>query len=166
MKFVPTNGDQLVFRLSQREYRLLVQTLKLHPLIPTGHHRLSRTADPADIEADQRLLEEAIMSQKRSAQQQLDRFLNDRRQVRPQGNGCELSVPLAQVEWFLQILNDIRVGSWLQLGCPDEQQGRPVELTRANSRFLVAMELCGFLQSVILQAIDTHEDGAEHGSTT
>jgi hypothetical protein len=164
VKFVRTNGDQLVFRLSQREYRLLVQVLKLHPLIPTGHHQLSRTADPAEIEADQRLLEEAMTTLKSSARKELDRFLKDRRRVRLQGNGCELSIPLAQVEWFLQVLNDIRVGSWLQLGCPDEQHGRPVELTRANSKFLVAMELCGLLQSVILQAVDAPDDGPEHGS--
>ena len=59
MKFVRSKLNHLVFQLGRREHQLLVDLLQLYPLIPTRHHRLSRTADPHAVQADQQLLEEA-----------------------------------------------------------------------------------------------------------
>jgi hypothetical protein len=143
----------LVFRLGQREYRLLCEVLGLYPLIPTTHHRLSRTADAVQIAADQKLLEEALEVQKREGRRQLDAAIKEGKLFRPEDKGYRLELNTVQAEWFLQVLNDIRVGSWLKLGCPEESQDRLGDLTRANARYFVSMEMCGMLQATLLRAL-------------
>ena len=44
--------------------------------------------------------------------------------------GCRLSLSQADLEWLLQILNDIRVGSWVILGSPEEK----LEVNLLNER--------------------------------
>jgi hypothetical protein len=153
VKFVRKDEDRLVFRLGQREYRLMIEVLSLYPLIPSSHHRLSRTADAAQIAADQRMLEEALQVQKREGRRQLDAAIKEGKLFTPEAKGCKLELNAVQAEWFLQVLNDIRVGSWLKLGCPDESKDRPGDLTRANVRYFVAMEVCGMIQATLLQAL-------------
>jgi len=72
----------------------------------------------------------------------LDRAVADR---------LKLSAP--QMEWLLQVLNDIRVGSWLVLGEPDEKKGKPIEVNDENARYYAAMEFCGLFQMTLLDAL-------------
>jgi hypothetical protein len=161
VKFVRRASGQLIFHLSRREHELLVDLLHLYPLLPTRHHRLSRSADPDAIQADQRLLEDSMASRKAAGREQLRELLGDGRLLRRHGSGYQLMLPLDQSEWFLQVLNDVRVGSWVQLGCPDEQAQRPVELTFANARLYLTMELCGAFQYLVLQALDRDDDDSD-----
>jgi hypothetical protein len=57
-----------------------------------------------------------------------------------------------QIEWLLQVLNDIRVGSWLALGSPDEKQGKQLRLNLQSAQYLWTMELCGQFESALLSA--------------
>ena len=61
----------------------------------------------------------------------------------------------AEVEWLLQVLNDVRVGSWLALGEPE--RGQEPAVTAQNARYLLALELCGLFQSVLLAALGVSE---------
>jgi hypothetical protein len=160
VKFVRGNQEHLIFQLGRREHQLLVELLNLYPLTPTRHHRLSRTADAADIEADQQLLEDAMASRKALIQHELRGLLSEGRLLCPHGAGYRFTLPLSHTEWFLQVLNDVRIGSWLQLGCPEEN---PVRLTRANARLFLTMELCGVFQSLLLQALDRNDGNPSHG---
>jgi hypothetical protein len=164
VKFVRGNQEHLIFQLGRREHQLLVELLSLYPLTPTHHHRLSRTADAAQIDADQQLLEETMASRKAAMQHQLHGFLSEGRMLRPHGSGYEFTLPLSHSEWFLQVLNDVRIGSWLQLGCPDENHPPAVRPTRANARLFLTMELCGMFQSLLLQALDQYDGESPHGS--
>jgi hypothetical protein len=74
---------------------------------------------------------------------------------RPQGKNVLLKLELAEMEWLLQVLNDIRVGSWLALGAPDEDQ--PPQLTAESFRQVVALEACGAFQSLLLMAFGETE---------
>jgi hypothetical protein len=51
------------------------------------------------------------------------------------------------------VLNDIRVGSWVKLGCPDLEKPAPLEMTRANARALQAMHISGQFQMELLEAV-------------
>ena len=77
MKLIKQTKDQRVFQITRREKRLLFEILKLYPLIPIAHHRLSRTADAKAIEADQRLLEEALAERRKENRKQLMAMLTD-----------------------------------------------------------------------------------------
>jgi hypothetical protein len=56
----------------------------------------------------------------------------------------------ADVEWLLQILNDIRVGSWLMLGSPEEELE---VLSEKNAPHLLAMHMSGHFQMELLEAL-------------
>jgi hypothetical protein len=141
--------------LDQRERRLLVSILQGYPLIPASYHRLSKTADLKAIATDQRLLDEALAAHKAQNQRQLWAVLRQPGRFRRQADGYELTLSAGEVDWFLQVLNDVRVGSWLKLGCPDPGKDVPADLTESNVRHYVAMEFCGLVQSLLLQALDS-----------
>ena len=155
MKLLRSTDDGFVFQFARRERRLLLSILELYPLIPASYHRLSKTADPEQIAADQKLLDEALAAQKAENQRQLLAVLNEPGRFRLEADGYELTLSAEQVDWFLQVLNDVRVGSWLKLGCPDPSKEPPAEPTEDNVHYYVAMEFCGVVQSLLLQALDT-----------
>jgi len=61
----------------------------------------------------------------------------------------------SQIEWLLQVLNDVRVGSWLMLGEPEP--GDEPAVTKANAKYLLALELCGVFESVLLTGLGVGE---------
>jgi len=154
VKLIKRTEKQCVFRISKREKRLLFEILKLYPLIPTAHHRLSRTADAKTIEADQRLLEEALAEQKKENRKQLMAMLAEENRFVAAGDGYRFTLSTHKTDWLLQILNDIRVGSWVKLGCPDEKNGKPAELKDEDLYYYFAMEYCFLLQCAWLSAFE------------
>ena len=67
-------------------------------------------------------------------------------------SGIQIRLDSHEIEWLLQVLNDVRVGCWIQLGQPDEMNKAPLEVDPENAVFLWTMELCGYFQSVLLVA--------------
>ena len=68
-------------------------------------------------------------------------------------NGLRFSLRAPQMEWLLQVLNDIRVGSWLILGSPD-QAGKPIVLNEQTAPYFWSMEMSGYFQSALLEALN------------
>jgi len=155
VKLLRSTGGGFGFQFERRERRLLLGILQLYPLIPASYHRLSKTADPEQVAADQKLLDEALAAQKVENQRRLLAMLNAPGRFKPEADGYELTLSADQVDWFLQILNDVRVGSWLKLGCPDPSKEPPADPTAENVHYYVAMEFCGTVQSLLLHALDT-----------
>jgi len=58
-----------------------------------------------------------------------------------------------QAEWLLEVLNDVRVGCWVRLGRPDQESVRALKLSAANVADFGAMELAGYWQSLLLEAL-------------
>jgi hypothetical protein len=159
MKLLKIEGDNFVFRLSKREKLLLCELLKLYPLIPGSYHRTRQQSIVGKVASDERLLEEALAGQRQENKKQLRRMINEPNRFQEEHAGFRLSLTGQQMEWLLQVLNDVRVGSWLQLGCPDEKKGKPAKLTDRNARYLFALETCGLFQFALLEAL-------EHGPAT
>jgi hypothetical protein len=144
-----------VFHLGEREKRLLLQTLQLYPLVPASHHRLARTGDSPEDNERQRLLDEALAEHRRETRRQVQAMLDEPRRFQETQSGFQLSLSAAQIEWLLQVLNDIRVGSWLALGEPE--QGEEPEPNRNNTHCFLALELCGSFESALLAALGVHQ---------
>ena len=124
MKLVRATKTRLVFHLGQREKHLLLHLLKLYPCVPSAHHVLSKSGRLPDAEANQQLLDEALAEQRAENKKQLQALLADPRRFQEHTeSGARLSLSPAEAEWLMQVLNDIRVGSWIILGSPDEQAG-------------------------------------------
>jgi len=150
MRLVRSTKTRLLFHLEQREAQLLLQILKLYPRVPPAHNQLSRSGRIPDQEANQRLLDEALAEQRTENRNQLLSLLADpRRFVRTKTAG-RLSLPPGEVEWLLQVLNDIRVGSWVLLGAPEDKLP---ELNETTAPDFVAMEMAGYFQMHLLEAL-------------
>jgi hypothetical protein len=155
VKFVKKDGDQFVFQIGKREKRLLFEVLKLYPLVPAAHHRVSKAADRRQLTENQKLLEESLAERRRENQRQLLDMLNEEQRLREVDGGYHVTLGASQIEWLLQVINDIRVGSWLILGEPDEKKGKPIALNNENGRYFAAMEFCGYCQMTLLDAFES-----------
>ena len=108
--------------------------------------------DPAKVAADQRMLEEALAAQKAESRRRLDAWLEQHARPGAPARSGPLRFSAADLDWLLQVLNDIRVGSWLRLGSPDDPES--ISLTKHNWRDFVALQFCGLLQSVVLNTLE------------
>jgi hypothetical protein len=150
VKLIQATRSRLVFHLGQRENRLLRQVLKLYPRVPSAHQKLSKSSRLPDAEANQRLLDEALAERRAENKKHLQALLADPRRFAHTETGGRLSLSPAEVEWVLQVLNDIRVGSWIILGSPDEK--RP-ELNERMAPDFAAMETAGYFEVQLLEAL-------------
>ena len=155
MKLLRSDPRGFVFLLREREKRLLLETLQLYPLIPASHHRLAKNGDSPEDEERQRLLEDALAEHRRDNRRQVQAMLNEAHRFQEMEGGFQLSLSAPQIEWLLQVLNDIRVGSWLALGEPE--QGQEPEPNKRNAHCFLALELCGFFESALLAALGINE---------
>lgn len=153
MKVVHAAG-RFQLHLGQTEKVLFLAALNLYPRIPSAHQPLSKSARLPNLEADQRLLDEALAEQRAKNKKQLDELLANPRRFRETETGLRVSLSRSEIEWLLQILNDIRVGSWIILGSPGEL--RPPADERKASHFL-EMEMAGYFQAELLEALETEQ---------
>lgn len=158
MNLLKLKGDDFVFGMGTREKRLFTELLKLYPLIPPSHHQVTRSSKNPALESHQRLLDEALAEQRTENKKHLETMLAEQGRFKPMNAGFQFSINQYQIEWLLQVLNDIRVGSWLVLGEPDEKNGKPLQLTADNAQYVFALEECAYFQAVLLQALEGKED--------
>ena len=100
----------------------------------------------------QHLLDEALAEHRAENKKQLEAMLQEPHRFHESSTGYHLTLNPGELEWLLQILNDIRVGSWIALGSPDEKRGKRLRLSLQTARYVWAMELAGHLQYVLLSA--------------
>lgn len=155
MKILRTIKSGYVFQFSQHEKHLLLETIKLYPLVPATHHRLSKGGDVPQADENQRLLEDALAEQRQENRRLVLAMLDEPKRFRETKAGFELKLTPAQIEWLLQVLNDVRVGSWLALGEPE--QGEEPEITEHNAKYHTALQVCGMFQSLLLTALGVNE---------
>jgi len=151
VKLLRAANDRFVFQLGAPEKHVLLHLLKLYPRVPPAHHRLSKSGRLPDAEASQRLLDEALAEQRAECQKKLQALLADPQRLKEHPPGWQLSLASMELEWLLQVLNDIRVGSWVLLGSPEER----LDLVNAQTApHLWAMEMAGAFQMEFLAAME------------
>jgi len=148
VKIVRT-GDKFVLQIGTREKNLLLGVLELYPCIPAAHRLKKLDRLPY---SSQKLLDEALAEQRTENKKQLEAFLAEPARFEQTEHGWRFSISSAELEWLLQILNDIRVGSWIKLGSPDEKRGMRL-LDKEMAPDFWAMELAGALQMQMLEAL-------------
>ena len=154
MKLVRKDDKAFVFEMVPDEKRLFLDVLKLYPLIPAVHRPAPRTAGAGPPPDNQKLLAEALAERKQANQRQLQKLLSEERPFKTVPAGCQFTLGDSQAEWLLQVVNEIRVGSWLILGEPDEKKGKPIRLNRENARYYAAMEFCDYIEMTLLDAFN------------
>lgn len=157
MKIERFSGGKLFLKMGTRERRVFLGLLKLYPVVPPAHHKISRGGKLPDADSTQRLLDEALAEQRADNKKQLQTFLADPTRIQQRKDGTRLIVTAGEAEWLLQILNDIRVGSWVLLGAPDDIL---FTVKLGNARYAWAMEMAGFFQGEFLEALESGADPA------
>jgi hypothetical protein len=156
VKLIRVTKGNFTFQLGKREKLLLFQVLRLYPRIPPATFRLSKSGKLPDADANQRLLEESLAEQRTQNRKTLQVFLTDPRRFVDTESGTRLSLSPSELEWVLQILNDVRVGSWVILGSPE--QGMEFKLLNDKTAAdFWAMEMAGQFQMRFLEAIEKRE---------
>ena len=151
MKLIRADKDRFTFGIGKREKDLLFQILQLYPLVPPAHHKLSKSGEGQAHAENQRLLEEALAEQRRENRRLVLAMLNEPTRFRETDSGIRFTLTPPQVEWLLQVFNDVRVGGWLALGEPEELEIPDVNQT--NAPYVLAMESAGYFESALLDAL-------------
>lgn len=152
MNLVSTGDGKFVFELSQREKLLFLELLRRYPVIARPYQPLSKTADVETMKADQELLDQALLADQVEHQKALKKLLGNPELFQATDSGHHFTLEASQMEWLLQVLNDIRVGSWRLLGSPDEQGVHRLHVTEENVSHVWAMEVAGFYQTTLIAA--------------
>ncbi|SVD31920.1 uncharacterized protein METZ01_LOCUS384774, partial [marine metagenome] len=109
-----------VLQFTTQEKDLLLGLLPQYPKLPADHHQASRSGNvDADVQA---LLADALTEQREKNRAAAQSLLADTARFKPEGEDWLLTLTDAEIEWFLQILNDLRVGSWLALDGPQQDE--------------------------------------------
>lgn len=151
MKLIRVTQDAFVFHFATREKHLLLELLKLYPQMPSRPNTVSKSGHLPDQATTQRLLDEALAEQRAQNGRQLRCLVSDPRNWIHEEAHWLFTLAKPDLEWTLQVLNDIRVGSWILLGSP-EQWSETVNPETAPH--LWAMELAGAFQMVFLHALE------------
>jgi hypothetical protein len=151
VKLIRDSKTKLLFHLGQREAGLLLRVLKLYPRVPSAHQPLSKSGRMPDREGNQRLLDEALAEQRAANKKQLQALLADPQRFRSMDSGFRLSLSRTEAEWVLQVLNDIRVGSWIILGSPE---GKLEGLNAKTAPDYWAMEMAGHFQTELVVGLE------------
>jgi hypothetical protein len=156
VKLIRVTKGNFLFQLGKREKHSLLQVLRRYPRIPPATFRLSKTGKLPDAEANQRLLDESLAEQRDQNRKTLQAFLTDPHRFTDTESGSRLSVSPAELEWLLQILNDVRVGSWIILGSPEQAMEFKL-LNEKTAADFWAMEMSGQFQMRFLEALEKRE---------
>jgi len=151
VKVIRCLKDKLVLQLGRQERHVLLAVLKLYPRIPPSHHRISRSGAIPNHLANQKLLDEALVETRAENKNQLQAFLTDPTRFEPTQHGTIATLTHGDLEWLMQILNDIRVGSWLLLGCPEDKLA---EISQETAPHAWAMEMAGYFEGELLEALE------------
>jgi hypothetical protein len=154
VKRVGADEQSIVFQLSGPERDALIHILQAYPVIPAAPYGVSKEVNDSQVIEFQRLLDEALAEQRGANKRHLDAWLASPDRFHKNKAGCRLTLERADSEWLLQVLNDIRVGHWLELGSPEVGELKPAHLPQTAVPTWLAMEMSGYFQMSILEAFD------------
>jgi len=153
MKLLEADGDRFSFYLTPTERAVLVELLEAYPCVPPAHARhRALTPETPDGASIQQLLDEALAEQRQATRRQIRQWIRQPDTLQRHGHGWKLQLRPGEVEMLLQVLNDVRVGSWIALGSPDPlPREMPRDPDRAHA--LATMELAGWFEMSLLQQL-------------
>ncbi len=151
MRFLERSDTATVIAINETETTFLKATLSKYPLVTNENRELTRSDDHDELEEDTELLRSSIKEHTDQSKTKLSEWLASDKIFTPKDSEWLLNVPNEDLDWFLQILNDLRVGSWQQLKCPSPEEIQALPLTPETVEPLWTMELAGLLQSFLLR---------------
>lgn len=150
MKFLRHDGERFQLEFATEEKALLLHVLSLYPLVPAAHHKLTKDKKLPQRAENQQLLDEAIKSQREQNKREIRALIKEPGRFVETENGSQIGFTRGEMEWLLQVVNDVRVGSWIALGSPGyEAKSKPKRDPEAM-RHTMFMELAGAFEMFFL----------------
>lgn len=162
MRLIRTTAKTWRFALVERERDFLVAVLKAYPVAPRDLQSLSRYSMEHLSEEDEALLADALAEQRSGNRDLVQRWLKSPTRFKMKGEKWEFSLAKTDFNWMLQVLNDVRVGSWVLLESPEDVQD-PFELMQKHPAAFFQMEAAGLFEMQFLQTI--YSDPSDENET-
>jgi hypothetical protein len=153
MKLLRIDGDAFEFGFAATEKDLFLHLLGLYPVVPVAYHRLTRKKRIPNQEENQRLLDDAIQSQRLANQKKIIALVKTPGRFHDDKKSSRAVFQREELEWLLQVLNDVRIGNWIALGSPDASPGRPPQGDDKSFQHLMLMEVAGGFEMFFLGAV-------------
>lgn len=157
MKLLRQFRDGWEYELSRHEATCLRTMIGEFPLTPIAAARITRTESGRDADERDRLLNESLAGHRQDLKNQAMRFLASGR-PRADKAGWRLRLDPEEREMLLQLLNDIRIGSWRALGEPADLESKFSPASEKEMKYRAFMELAGYFEFKLLNL----HDGGEH----
>jgi hypothetical protein len=154
MKFLGHDGGRFSLEFAVEEKALLLQLLSLYPLVPESYHKLTKDKKLPQREENQLLLDDALKAQREQNRKEIQAFLSAPGRFTGADGTSRVSFTRAELEWLLQVINDVRAGCWIALGSPGyegKKKGRP---SRESLRHMMCMELAGAFEMFFLGIVN------------
>jgi len=152
MKLFQSHDDVFVLGFDPAEKQALLDTLKGFPSVPPSHHRLSKSSLLATTE-NQELLDESLAAQRAQNIKQISVLLTKPGRLKRVANQWQFTVTRPEIELLLQVINDVRVGSWIALGSPDLEQENGMVFDEKTLPLILRMELSGYLEEFFIGVV-------------
>ncbi len=159
MKVLERTAERLVLGLGPQEKVVLERLLAFYPLGPEREPLLTKGGFEQG-EGAQELLKESLREQRLTLSAWLRSHLEEGNALRRVGSSWSLSLGLADIDRFLRVLNELRVGAWIRLGCPEELLEEPATTAPGEAPFFVIMTLAGQFEILLIHAMDGGGDPA------
>ncbi len=155
MMFERRDGADWIFRLKSKERELLLSVLGFREQFPRRSSPISRDPDTATefLEAGQEL-NSSLTAHRGSVAKSVDQMLKDPVRCRAIQGGYELLMDSDQVHGLLQALNEVRIGAWEKLGCPDFESAVKPKISSKGVASLWVLQLTALFQGRLLAALE------------
>jgi hypothetical protein len=149
MKLVKQKDGLWQYHLAQNEADVLVGLLKKFPFTKIDPVKISKTDKHPKARERGKLLNESLAEHRKELKKlALDLIRPDK--FKQQEKGWLMTLSLEERETMLQILNDIRVGSWRALGEPDDLHSKAPQTDAKDLTYRSLMDLAGYFECGLL----------------
>ena len=155
MNVTRQEDGQFELRMEEEEWRSLCQLLSQYPLTPADHHSLNskNNPDPGLKESDQ-WLRDSVSKHQTDRELQIKQWIQGIEPVdSDEGHLYPVLFDAERADWLIEILNDLRVGSWMSLNCPAPETLSDKSPDSEEWPRIWIMEVSGMNQSILLQAL-------------
>ena len=150
MRVIRHTKEETLIELSRHEGTLLRDLFSQYPIASLDRRQLTQTGDPERFAEETELLREALTEHAQENQKRLQTWLDAEGALSLKESACYLRVSHDEINWILQVLNDLRIGSWEQLGCPSQIHLSLDAIAPEEVLTYWSMELTGLLQTLLL----------------
>lgn len=150
MKFLRHDGERFQLEFAAEEKALLLHVLSLYPLVPAAYHKLTKDKKLPQRAENQQLLDEALQSQREQNKREVLALINEPGRFVETENGSKIGFTRGEMEWLLQVVNDVRVGAWVALGSPGYETKKKTKLSPEAMQHTMLMELGGAFEMFLL----------------